>query len=508
MSETQDLRPYSDVVVIGGGVIGCAIAREFVRAGIDDVTVLEAESDVGEGASKANSAIVHSGFDATPGTLEAQMLRRAADLWPSVVDELAVPFLRIGALMLARSDDEAARITTGIQPIATRHGVHTEILDQAALRSGAPFVTDDAILGLAIPDESIIDPFWLTRAFAEAAMAGGATVVRRARVTSIGVRDDRLIVGVWDGRTIEAAQVVDAAGLRADDVARMAGDDDVSITPRRGQFLVTEETFGVDRIVLPVPGPMGKGMLVTPIVFGGALLGPTAIDGTDKDDRATRPEETHRILDASAALVPAMADAVPVRSFVGLRPVSSTGAFVVHPSRVSDRLWLACGIRSTGISVSPAVAERVVADVITTRGWARATPARSATPPPMEFGDVETDVVCLCRGVSRGELDAACRRPLGPLTLDGMKRRGGAMFGDCQGNLCAVAVAEIVAEGRGVDVLEVEKGPAGSWLFAGRTPQPQGTDDTVNTRAPSLAPADDGSPSDLVVIGMGRAGRA
>src|SRR6478672_10567720 len=436
MSAIQDLRPYSDVVVIGG-----AIAREFIRAGIDDVTVLEAESDVGEGASKANSAIVHSGFDATPGTLEAQMLRRAADLWPSVVDELAVPFLRIGALMLARSDDEAARITT-------RHGAHTEILDRAALRSGAPFVTDDAILGLAIPDESIIDPFWLTRAFAEAAMAGGAAVVRRARVTSIGVRDDRLIVGVWDGRTIEAAQVVDAAGLRADDVARMAGDDDVSITPRRGQFLVTEETFGVDRIVLPVPGPMGKGMLVTPIVFGGALLGPTAIDGTDKDDRATRPEETHRILDASAALVPAMADAVPVRSFVGLRPVSSTGAFVVHPSRVSDRLWLACGIRSTGISVSAAVAERVVADVITTRGWARTTPARSATPPPMEFGDAETDVVCLCRGVSRGELDAACRRPLGPLTLDGMKRRGGAMFGDCQGNLCAVAVAEIVAEDR------------------------------------------------------------
>jgi len=126
----------------------------------------------------------------------------------------------------------------------------------------------------------------------------------------------------------------------------------------------------------------------------------------------------------------------------------------------------------------------------------------------MEFGDAETDVVCLCRGVSRGELDAACRRPLGPLTLDGMKRRGGAMFGDCQGNLCAVAVAEIVAEGRGVDVLEIEKGPAGSWLFAGRTSQPQGTDDTVNARAPSLAPADDGSPSDLVVIGMGRAGRA
>ncbi len=491
-------------------MIGCAVARGFVQRGISEVIVVEAGSDVGEGASKANSAIVHTGFDAKAGTIEAAMLRRAAALWPGLIDELGVPFLAVGALMLARNGDEAARLRQVVAPAAADHGVRTEMLDAAALRDVAPYVTDDAELALSVPDESIIDPFWLTRAYAEAAMSGGATVVRGSAVTGLRVDGDGVTVEFADGTAIRADQVVDAAGVRADEVAQLAGDTSFAITPRKGQFLVSEETFGVDRIVLPVPGPMGKGMLVTPIVFGGVLLGPTAVDGTDKDDRSTDPAEGERILASCATLVPAMADARPVRTFAGVRTVSSSGDFILRPSEVGDRLWLACGIRSTGVSASPAIAETVVDGVLAARGWSPSPPARAVVPPPMTFPDVPGEVVCLCRGVSRGEIEGACARPLGPSTLDGVKRRGGAMFGDCQGNLCAVAVSSILAETRSLDPEAVAKGAPGSWVFAGRIDgDPAGAVFGADRAAVGAGIGVDSHGAwDLIVVGGGHAGTA
>jgi len=313
-----------DVVVIGAGVVGCAIAFELARRGIDGVMLVEREPDVGEGASKANSGIVHTGFDARPGTLEARMLRRAAELWPDLVELLGVPYLQVGALMIARTAEDLQHLDDVVVPGATGLGVETEVLDRAETLRRAPYVTHRVAGALSIPGEAVIDPFWLTRAFGEAAMTGGATIVRGVAVVGLMVEHDRVSVDLADGRRIEAAQAIDASGLQADTVARLAGDDSFSITPRRGQFLVSEETFGVDRIVVPVPGPMGKGMLVTPIVFGGLLLGPTAHDVEDKADRGVRPDETRAIVAAAAGLVPAVAEAVPVRSFVGLRPVPST----------------------------------------------------------------------------------------------------------------------------------------------------------------------------------------
>ena len=517
------------VVIIGGGVVGCAVARAFVERGVADVVVIEAGADVGEEASKANSAIVHTGFDAKAGTIEAAMLRRSAVLWPRLIDELGVPFLAVGALMLARNGDEATHLRQVVAPRAGELGVQTELLDGPAVRDAAPYATDDATVALSIPDESIVDPFWLTRAYAEAAMSGGATILRGSAVTGLTVDRDGATVQLADGRTLRADQVVDAAGSRADDVARLAGDTSFAITPRKGQFLVSEETFGVDRIVLPVPGPMGKGMLVTPIVFGGVLLGPTAVDQADKDDRSTDPAEAERILASCATLVPAMADARPVRTFAGLRPVSSSGDFIMRPSEVGDRLWLACGIRSTGVSASPAIAEAVVADVMAARGWPAGSPARPVVPPPMTFADEPGEVVCLCRGVSRGEIAGACARPLGPSTLDGVKRRGGALFGDCQGNLCAVAVSSILAEARSVAIETIEKSGAGSWMFAGRVEAEAGAggqagdDPAVGDPPPAVADlppavADPAAPDpppgepdaawDLIVVGGGRGGTA
>lgn len=489
----------AQVVVIGGGVIGCAILWAFARRGIAGI-LIEAEPDLGEGASKANSAILHTGFDSVPGTIESAMLRRGAVLWPGVLEELSVPFLPLGALMLARSDDEARRLTSEIAVNATRLGVSTELVDRAALRDRAPYLADDVTVALSIPDEGVLDPFWLTRAFADAAIAGGAEVRLSEPVVGLELANEAATVRLADGSTIEADQVIDAAGLRADDVARLAGDNSFAITPRKGQFLVSEEAFGVDRIVLPVPGPKGKGMLITPIVFGGLLLGPTAVDVTDKDDRSTDPIESLRILAACEAVVPALGAALPVRQFAGLRPVSSTRDFILRPSTVSDRLYLAAGIRSTGISTSPAVAEAVVDEILARRGWEAKATSRALPPPPIELSETPGEIVCLCRSISRGEIEAACRQPTAPRTLDSIKRRSGATFGDCQGNLCSLDVARIVAAERGIPVSAVEKHRQGSWLWeASRDAEPP-----RDRRAPLKMP----ERTDILIVGAGAAGRA
>lgn len=480
------------LVVIGGGVVGCAILREFARRGLPGVLV-EAEPDVCEGTSKATSAILHTGFDSKPGTVESRMLRRAAVLWPGVIDELGVPFLAVGALMLARTPEDTDRLRTEIAANADEIGVTTELLDRDAVRSVAPYLAEDVTAALAIPGEGVLDPFWLTRAYAEAALAGGAEVRLGRPVVGLEVTHERVLVRIDGGAVIEAEQVIDAAGIRADEVARLAGDASFAVTPRKGQFLVSEETFGVDRIVLPIPGPLGKGMLVTPIVFGGLLLGPTAVDGFDKTDRSTDPAERERIMATCRAMVPAVDDMVPIRQFAGLRHVSSTGDFIVRPSSVGDRLYLAAGIRSTGVSTSPAIAEAVVADVLARRGWDRAARSRPLAAPAAELPEVPGEVVCLCRSICRGEVEGACRRPLAPATLDAVKRRCGAMFGDCQGNLCALELAAIVARERGVPIDAVEKHRRGSWLWERVTPSAVGgAGAPAPGQGPALAPPADG----------------
>lgn len=488
------------VVIVGGGVVGCSILWEFTRRGVPGL-LLESQPDVCEGTSKANSGIVHTGFDARAGSLESRMLVEARSLWPAVVDELGVPFLPIGAIMLASTDEETARLRTVVAANAARMGVSVEVLDGPAVRSMAPYVTSDVSSALSIPGESVVDPFWLTRAFAEAAIAGGSEIRLRQQVVGMRVEPDGMAIDTSDGHRLAADQVIDAAGLRADEVAALVGDRSFSIRPRKGQFLVAEETYGVDRIVLPIPGPGGKGMLVTPIVFGGLLLGPTAEDGTDKEDEGVDPVSRQNILDRCRAMVPAIGSVRPVRQFAGLRHVSSSGDFIVRPSTVTDRLFLVAGIRSTGISTSPAIARTVVTAVASLRGWPLME-RRRLPPPPITIRAEAGEIVCLCRSISRSEIDAAIARPMDPDTLDGIKRRSGAMFGDCQGNLCAVDIGEILAAARGRPVAALELHRAGSWLW-GQRPRATASRQPVSVVS--------GTPTigwDVVIVGGGHAGRA
>jgi len=486
----------TQVVVIGGGVVGCAVLRQLAQQGIDAI-LLEAEPSICEGTSKANSAIVHTGFDAKPGTIEATMLRRAAELWPGIIDELAVPFLEVGATMLAREQEDMDRLRD-VGRNASGLGVETVLLDRTATRDIAPYLADGVEGALSIPGESVIDPFWLTRRFAESGMAAGARVWTDARVSALEVALEHVRVDLADGRSILADQTFNCAGLWSDDVATQAGDTSFRISPRRGQFLVSEETYGVERIILPLPGRMGKGMLITPIVFGGVLLGPTAEEHEDKTDRSVTQEARELIIATCAAMVPAVDDMIPIRQFAGLRAVSSTGDYIVRPSTAGDRLFHVAGIRSTGISASPAIAEHVVEQVQRLRGWRRvaaSAPAQSE----MTFEDEAGAVICLCRSVSAGEIRGALRPPLPATTLDAAKRACGTTFGDCQGNLCSVATCAVLAGQLGVRPEMMRKHREGSWLFLVGSTDPDGHGRSAGGRpdAPAV---------DVVVIGGGLAG--
>lgn len=494
----------AEAVVLGGGVVGCAVLLELSARGIEAILV-EAEPDIGEGASKANSAIIHTGFDAKPGTLEAQLLRRSAARWPELLEALGVPALTCGALMVARTADDAARLRT-IQDGAADHGVETEIVDAAWIRRNASYVDPAATAALHVPAEGIVDPFWLTRAYAEAAMAMGGRVLTNARVARIAVAPDFVEIGLVDGRSIRAGQVFDCAGVRADEVAALAGDTSFALTPRKGQFLVSERTFGVDRIVLPIPGPLGKGMLVTPIVFGGVLLGPTAEDGDDKADRSTTEAGWRRIVAACRELVPDVDGMEPIRSFAGVRAVSSTGDYIIRSSTVGDRLTIVAGIRSTGISASPAIAEAAVEVASAARGWSARPAVRLDPLVGPELGAEAGPIVCVCRSVGGAEVAAALTGSAAAVTTDGLKRRSGVGFGDCQGNRCLAAAVELVARAHDTSPTEIEKHLAGSWLVAAIGEVDPADDPGV--RLEPVGPMRSGDPgrSSVLVVGGGLAG--
>ena len=452
---------HVDILVIGGGVVGCAILRELSRYGAR-VALLERNPDVCEGTSKSNSAIVHTGFDAPPGTLEARLLAEARELWPQVIEQLHIPYLQTGALLIATSDEERTTLTHEIFSKAQRNGVTLQPLTREEILENAPYINPTILGGALVEGEGIIDPFWTTRAYCESAILNGAQVFTGESVVAMRVEEQHISLQTSGGRTFAASLVVNAAGLWSDEVARLVGDNSFALTPRKGQFIVVEEDHGVSQIILPIPNRISKGILVTPIVFGGVMLGPTAEDVQDKGDLATTTEGLQQIRQGVAKLVPVMADAVSARQFAGLRAVSSTGEYIIRHSTASERLLHVAGIRSTGLSASPAIG-RYVGDIAREQlGLTLRDDFVEELPEYLsEARAGEGDVVCLCRSITRGEILAALRSPLPPRTLDGLKRRTGAMLGDCQGNLCLPRLIQLCQQ-QGYDPLTLNKHYTGS----------------------------------------------
>jgi glycerol-3-phosphate dehydrogenase len=434
-----------DVVVIGGGVVGTAILRALSFYQLK-LLLIEKQLDVCEGTSKANSGIVHTGFDAKPGSIEAECLRRARDLWPRLVEDLKIPFIPCGAVMIATNEEEKDLIENTYVPNAKANGVHVQWLSREEILQANPAVSQSTIGGLAVPGEAICDPFWATRAFAEIAVVNGAEVSLGSGVERIEKMENGLRLHLESGRQIETRYAVNAAGLWADEIAALVGDESYAITPRKGQFILTEEPISISNIILPVPTKKSKGVLVSPVVFGGFLLGPTAEDQEDKGDRSTTLDGMEAVLSGCEKLIPGVRDYSSIRQFAGVRAVCSSGDFVIRPSDIEPRLVHAAGIRSTGLSAAPGIAQMVV-EQLEKAGLVLSEKQDSQQELPDLFVEEQEtgEIICLCRSITRSEIENALRRPLAPQTVDGVKRRTGATLGECQGNCCIPKILDLMA---------------------------------------------------------------
>lgn len=359
------------VAVIGGGVVGCAVSHALARRGVSSV-VLEASSALALAASGTNSGILHTGFDSKTGELETRLILRAAQLRIELLDELGVSSWRCGARLVPRDCEQRAAVAA-LNENAHRNGVEAHIEHDGSL---------------TVPGETVTDPVAFTQALAGAAERGGATIRFDATVVALsGARGEGVDIELADGEHLHAGAAVNCAGLYADHVARLAGDQHLSIYPRKGEFLVFKAPARapLDEILLALPSALGKGVLVFPTIDGLLLAGPTAREREDKRDFSVESDARELIMERALRSYPALEQAEPIGAFAGLRPAGRHANYVIEPSPALPRLIHVAAIRSTGLSASLGIGE-YVAEMLAERagielGSERALPAPPAPPP-------------------------------------------------------------------------------------------------------------------------------
>jgi glycerol-3-phosphate dehydrogenase len=445
-----------DVVIVGAGVVGAAIARELSLFELD-VTLLEAGSDVGAGTSKANTALLHTGFDAKPGTLEATLVARGYTLLSEYAARAGIPVERTGALLVAWDEQQLGEFG-GIVERSRANGYEAiRELDADELYRREPNLGPGALAALEVPDEALICPFTTPLAFATEAVLAGCELRRDTPVTAI----ERLASGGFrveaGGGSITTRCLVNAAGLRSDEVDRMLGGDGFTVTPRRGELIVFDKLSRplVRHIVLAVPTQVSKGVLVAPTVFGNVMVGPTAEDVERKDDTSSTAAGLEYLRSEAGRIVPALLGFEVTAVYVGLRAATEHVDFQI---RFEDGYACVGGIRSTGLSASMAIAEYVRDGLELElqrrpeRAAVRMPNLGEAFPRPYQRAElVASDgdygrVVCFCERVTRGELRDALASPVPPVDLDGLRRRTRAHMGRCQGFFCGAQLAELLAE--------------------------------------------------------------
>lgn len=468
-----------DIVIIGAGVSGCAIAREVSRCKAD-VLVLEREEDVCCGTSKANSAIVHAGYDAANGSLMAKLNVEGSRLMPALSKELDFPYENNGSLVVMVSEDDRPALNK-LYENGVANGVEgLRIVERDELVKMEPNISDQAVAALYAPTGAIVCPFGLTFALAENAAHNGVRFQFDTEVTGIEKTD-----GGWKLSTsrgdVEARVVVNAAGVYADKLHNMVSDDPMTITPRRGDyFLLDHSAQGhVSHTIFQLPGKFGKGVLVAPTVHGNIIVGPTAIDIEDKEGVAT----TQAGLDEVRAKCGLAVKDVPLRqtitSFAGLRAHEARHEFFI--GEVAPGFVDCAGIESPGLSSAPAIGVMVsgiVRDILKLEENPAFDPKRKGILDPKGLDDqahaalikenpAYGTVICRCETVTEGEIIDAIHRVPGARSVDGVKRRVRAGMGRCQGGFCSPRVMEILARELGVDQSAITKAGAGSELIVG-----------------------------------------
>jgi glycerol-3-phosphate dehydrogenase len=449
-----------DVVVIGAGVVGSAISRLLSGHDLDVVTV-EARNDVGDGTSKANTAILHTGFDATPGTLESRLVHEGYRLLTDYCAATGIPMTTTSALLVAWDDEQLASLPA-LKEKAEKNGYdRTRIVDADHVYATVPDLGPGALGGLAVPGESIICTWSTSLALATDAVARGCDLRLSSAVTGIDVGTDTTVVHTSTG-DISTRWVVNAAGLGGDTIERMVGYERFTLHPRRGELLVFDKLARpkVPVIVLPVPSKVGKGVLVSPTIYGNVMVGPTAEDMADRTDTATTEDGFAFLREKGERLMPSLLTEELTAAYAGLRAAHDRQDYVIEAD-AEKRYAVAGCIRSTGLTSAMAVAE-YVAGLLADAGL-ELRPRTDLPPPPRmpQIGEHETrpyadaeriaadpaygTVVCFCERVTEGEIRDALVSPIPARDLGGLRRRTRAHNGRCQGFFCGARLTAMLA---------------------------------------------------------------
>ena len=474
-----------DVAVIGAGVVGALIARELSRYQLD-VCMLEKADDVAMGTSKANSAIVHAGFDCQPGSVMAKMNVRGNAMMDQLTRELSVPFKRNGSMVLAFGEEDAGTLQIlldrGIQ-----NGVPgVEIVSGDRARELEPNISGNVTAALVAPSGGIVCPYELTIAAAGNAMDNGVRLYTGFEVVSADFADGDWTLVSAAGDQVEARYVINAAGLFSDRVAALLGDTEYHLFPRRGEYLLLDRDQGqmVSHTIFQCPSAMGKGILVTPTVDGNLLLGPTSENREDREDTATTAEGLATVARLAAKSVPSVNLRAVITSFTGLRSCSPGHDFVIESSKNRPQLVEITGIESPGLSSAPAIAEYAVGLLkemgLPLHEKADFNPIRRPIPRFREM-DIQQrraliqedarfgQIICRCETVTEGEIVRALHQNPPAHDLDGVKRRTRTGMGRCNGGFCTPQAVEIIARELGIPVEQVTKCGGDSRLLVGKT---------------------------------------
>lgn len=472
------------VAVIGGGVVGSLIARELTKYELK-VILIEAREDIATGATGANSAIVHGGFDPVPGTLKAKLNVQGTAMMPALTEELGVAYKNNGSLVLAFSEKEMEHVKK-LYERGLENGVPgLSVIGAEELCALEPKISPDAAGALRCTSAGIVCPYSLAVAAAGNAADNGAELLLSSPVTAIRKEGERFVLTCGE-RTVTADYVVNCAGNRSDEVSRLIGDESFAITPRAGEYLLLDKSEGdtVSHTIFQTPNEMGKGILVTPTVHGNLLAGPTASNIEEKGNTATTREGLAFVRATAAKSVPGINFRSVITSFTGVRSVPSHEDFIIRFSEKDDRFLHVAGIESPGLSSAPAIAPYAVA-LLAEAGleltenkqfdgkrksyhWFSSLSMEEKNAVIREnpaFGRV----VCRCETVTEGEIVEAIHCAPKATTLDALKHRLRSGMGRCQGGFCTPLLVEILARELGVSPMEVQKSTSGSKLLLGRT---------------------------------------
>lgn len=470
-----------DVVIIGAGVSGSAVARELSRYDLK-VCVVEKEEDVCCGTSKANSAIVHAGFDAENGSLMAKLNVEGSQMMEELSKELDFEFKKNGSLVVCLNEEDRPDLEA-LYERGIKNGVkELRIIEREELKALEPNISDGALAALYAPTGGIVCPFGMNIAFAENAAQNGVEFQFNTEVTGFEKREEIWIVKTTNG-TFETRFVINATGVHADLLHNMVSEKKIHIIPRKGEYCLLDRSTGgfVRHTIFQLPGKFGKGVLVTPTVHGNTLVGPTATDIEDKEGTNTTQEGIDELIAKAGRTVNGLPIRQVITSFAGLRAHEDGHEFCIGELDDAKGFIDCAGIESPGLTSAPAIGKMIagiIRDLADAKEKENFKAERKGILNPKTLNKKEYaalikeqpeygNVICRCETITEGEILDAIRRPLGAKSLDGVKRRTRAGMGRCQSGFCSPKTIEILARERGIDASEITKSGGNSKLIVG-----------------------------------------